>query len=146
MNATRVLADTNVISYTMRGGRLAQLYEPHLKGRLVAISFITVGEFYYGAEKARWGNDKRLRLETTLKNFLVIPYDHEIARTYGRIVAGRERSGRPISLGDAWIAACAVRHGLPLVTHNAEHFKGVETLQVISESEAAKPYGPQSTS
>lgn len=141
MSATRVLADTNVISYTMRGGRLARLYEPHLKGKLVAISFITVGELYYGAEKARWGSDKRLKLETTLKNFLVIPYDHETARTYGRIVADRERSGRPISLGDAWIAACAVRHGLPLVTHNAEHFKEVETLQLIFESEAENIHG-----
>ncbi len=136
MNVTRVLADTNVLSYTMRGGKLAQLYEPHLKGRLVAISFITVGELYYGAEKARWGNDKRLRLETTLRNFLVIPYDHEIARTYGRIVAESERSGRRMSLGDAWIAACAVRHELPLVTHNAKDFQGIEALQVISEPDA----------
>jgi predicted nucleic acid-binding protein len=133
MNATRVLADTNVISYTMRGGRLAQLYEPHLKGKLVAISFITVGEFYYGAEKARWGNDKRLRLETNLRNFLVIPYDHEIARAYGRIMADSERAGRRMSLGDAWIAACSVRHGIPLVTHNAEHFKGVDALELIFE-------------
>jgi len=122
MNATMVLADTNVISYTMRGGRFAQLYEPHLKGKLIAISFITVGEVCYGAEKARWGNDKRLRLETTLRNFLVIPYDHEIARAYGRIIADSERSGRRMGLGDAWIAACAVRHGLPLVTHNAKDF------------------------
>jgi len=103
MNATRILADTNIISYTMRGDRLARLYEPHMKEKLIAISFITVGELYYGAEKARWGHDKRLRLETILKNFLVIPYDHEIARTYGRIVADKERSGRPINLGDAWM-------------------------------------------
>jgi predicted nucleic acid-binding protein len=141
MNATMVLADTNVISYTMRGGRFAQLYEPHLKGKLIAISFITVGELYYGAEKARWGNDKRLRLETTLRNFLVIPYDHEIARAYGRIIADSERSGRRMGLGDAWIAACAVRHGLPLVTHNAKDFQGVEALQVISEPDNEKPLG-----
>ena len=139
MNATRVLVDTNIISYTMRGGRLAKLYEPHLKGRIVAISFITVGELYYGAEKARGGNDKRLRLETTLRNFLVIPYDHEIAKTYGHIVAGKERSGRAISLGDAWIAACAVRHGLPLVTHNAKDFQGVKALQVITETDDKNP-------
>lgn len=132
MNVTRILADTNIISYTMRGGRLAQLYEPHLKGNLVAISFITVGELYYGAEKAQWGNDKRLRLETTLRNFLVIPYDHEIARSYGLIMANSERAGRRMSIGDAWIAACAVRHGLALVTHNAKDFQGVEALKVIS--------------
>jgi len=99
MQANRILADTNILSYTMRGGRLAQLYEPHLRGKLVAISFISVGELYYGAEKARWGNEKRLRLETTLRNFLVIPYDHEIAKVYGHIMADSERSGRRMTLG-----------------------------------------------
>ena len=136
MNVSRVLADTNVISYTMRGGRLAELYAHHLKGKLVAISFITVGELYYGAEKARWGRDRRLKLETALRNFLVIPYDHEVAKTYGRIVAKRERAGRPISSPDAWIAACAVRHGIPLITHNSRDFEQVEGLNVISENES----------
>jgi tRNA(fMet)-specific endonuclease VapC len=139
MQTPRILADTNIISYTMRGGRLAQLYEPHLRGKLVAISFISVGEFYYGAEKARWGNEKRLRLETTLRNFLVIPYDHEIAKVYGRIMADSERSGHRMSLGDAWIAACAVRYELPLVTHNAKDFQGVAALQVISEPDDGNP-------
>jgi len=28
-------------------------------------------------------------------------------------------AGRPIECGDAWIAATAIRYGLPLLTHNA---------------------------
>ncbi len=48
---------------------------------------------YFGAEKANWGVKKRSELETTLRNFVVIPYDHEIARCYGRLVAERERKG-----------------------------------------------------
>jgi predicted nucleic acid-binding protein len=35
----------------MRGGPEAKVYASHLKGKLIAISFITVGELYYGAEK-----------------------------------------------------------------------------------------------
>jgi predicted nucleic acid-binding protein len=120
VNVAGVVVDINVIFYTMRGGRLAELYASHLKGKLVAISFITVGELYYGAEKARWGRSRRLKLETALKNFLVIPYDHELAKRYGRIVAERERAGRPISSPDAWIAACAVRHGIPLIPTTPE--------------------------
>jgi predicted nucleic acid-binding protein len=35
----------------MRGGTQAKAYEPHVQGKLLAISFVTVGEMYYGAEK-----------------------------------------------------------------------------------------------
>jgi len=30
---------------------------------------------------------------------------------------------RPLSFPDAWFAACAVRHKIPLVTHNAKDLK-----------------------
>jgi len=92
VTAARVLVDTNVVSYVMKGGPLAEAYAPHLQGRLVSISFMTVGELYYGAEKARWGQPRRLLLESALRNFVVIPYDHEIAKHYGRVAAERERS------------------------------------------------------
>lgn len=135
MNEVEVVLDTNVVSYLMKGGRLAETYAPYVQGRLLAITFITVGEFYFGAEKANWGERRQQALETTLRNFVVIPYDHEIARSYGCLVAERQRSGRGITLNDAWIAACAVRHGVPLITHNAKDFEGVTGLQVLTEYE-----------
>ncbi len=134
MTVPTVVVDTNVFSYVMKGGPLAGAYAPHLQGRLAAISFITVGELYYGVEKARWGQKKRLQLETALRNFVVIPYDHEIAKCYGMIVAERERMGRRISCADAWIAACAVRHNVPLITHNASDFEDISNLHVITEA------------
>lgn len=133
MSAAKVVLDTCVVSYLMKGGPLAEAYEPHLQGRLLAISFITVGVLYYGVEKANWGEKKRLELETTLRNFVVIPYDHEIARCYGRLVAERKRNGDPIDPNDAWIAACTVRHGVPLVTHNARHFNGISSMKIVTE-------------
>ena len=134
MTAAKVLVDTNVVSYVMKGHTLGRAYAPHLQGKLLAISFITVGEMYYGAEKARWGRKKRAQLESTLRNFVVVPYDNEVAKHYGIIVAERERKGRPISLSDGWIAACAVKHGVPLVTHNAKDFEEISGLCVVSEA------------
>ena len=134
MSETRIILDTNVVSYLMKGGRLAEAYEPHVRNRLLAITFVTVGELYYGAEKRGWGERKRRALEANLRNFLVIPYDHEIALCYGRLVAERDRKGRPISPNDAWIAACTVRHGVPLVTHNANDFEDITALRVITEN------------
>lgn len=133
MSDAKIILDTNIVSYLMKGGSLAEAYVPHVQGRLLAIAFITVGEMYFGAEKANWGKKKRNELETTLRNFVVIPYDHEIARCYGRLVAERQRNRKPIALNDAWIAACATRHDVPLVTHNAKHFVGITALEVITE-------------
>ena len=130
-NAKTIL-DTNIVSYLMKGGPLAEAYVPHVQGKLLAISFITVGEMYFGAENKNWGEVKRQKLETTLRNFVVIPYDHEIARCYGRLMAERKRNGRPIAPNDAWIAACATRHAAPLVTHNARDFEGITSLDVIT--------------
>ncbi len=133
MSDVKIILDTNVVSYLMKGGSLAEAYAPHLQGRLLAIAFITVGEMYYGAEHKNWGEKKRKELETTLRNFVVIPYDHDIARYYGRLVAERRRKGNPIGPNDAWIAACAARHGVPLVTHNAKDFEGITALEVLTE-------------
>ncbi|MDX1973950.1 MAG: type II toxin-antitoxin system VapC family toxin [Candidatus Sumerlaeia bacterium] len=129
----KLILDTNIVSYLMKGDVLGRLYAPHLSGKLLSISFITVGELYYGAEKASWGEKRRLDLETTLRNFVVLPYDYEIARCYGQVFAQREKSGRRIQPNDAWIAACALRHGVQLVTHNAKDFEGIRNLQLISE-------------
>ncbi len=133
MNVGKVILDTNIGSYLMKGGPRAEAYAPHLQGKLLAIAFITIGEMYFGAEYKNWGEKKRMELETTLRNFVVIPYDHEISRYYGRLMAERKHNGKPIAPNDAWIAACAIRHTVPLVTHNAKDFDGITALTVISE-------------
>ncbi len=109
----------------MRGGALARAYQPHVLDHLLAISFITGGELYFGAEKGNWGQSRRNELEAILRNFVIIPYDHETARCYGRLVAERQRAGRPIAPNDAWIAARTVRHAVPLVTHNPKDFQDI---------------------
>ena len=142
MSDAKIILDTNIVSYLMKGGPLAEAYEPHIQNRLLAITFITVGELYFGAEKGNWGEKKRAELETTLRNFVVIPYDHEIARSYGRLVAERQQNGKPITPNDAWIAACTVRHSVPLVTHNAKDFEGITGLQVITADSAESRIRP----
>ncbi len=133
MAATKVMVDTNVVSYIMKGTKEAKAYVKHIDNRLVAVSFVTVGELYYGAENRNWGMEKRKMLENAIRNYVVVPYDHEIAKTFGKIVVERQRQGLPISFHDAWIAACAVRHGVPIVTHNAKDFVNISGLKVITE-------------
>ena len=44
----------------------------------------------------------------------------------------RQAIGKVISPQDAWIAATAIRHNLPLVTNNAKDFQNLVKLQVIT--------------
>lgn len=50
---------------------------------------------------------------------------------FAKIMAARDRAGRPMLPDDAWIAATAMHHDLPLATHDA-NFLSTEGLRVIS--------------
>jgi predicted nucleic acid-binding protein len=45
-----------------------------------------------------------------------------------------ERAGHSVAANDLWIAACAKRHALRLVTNNRRHFDFIPGLQIISEA------------
>jgi predicted nucleic acid-binding protein len=54
----------------------------------------------------------------------VIPIDASVALAAGRLRARREQRGRPVAQADMLIAACALTHGLTLVTRNLDDFEG----------------------
>lgn len=133
MNEGRIIADTNVVSYLMKGTDFGQRYKRHLAGKIVGIVFVTVAEMHYGAEKNGWGMKRRLQLEEHLKNFVVLPYNNEIAKVYARVAVERDRVGRPISWPDAWIAATALWHRIPFVSHDGD-FVGITGLELVRET------------
>jgi predicted nucleic acid-binding protein len=53
---------------------------------------------------------------------VVLPYDENVARTWGRISAAAIQRGRPRPANDTWVAACCLAHGLPLATLNVKDF------------------------
>lgn len=134
MGASDLLLDTNIVSYIFKKDSRVDGYLSYLQGKTLFISFITVGELYFWAESRNWGERRVEELENKLRNYAVVPYDHEIARTYARIGAQLKNKGRSIGLHDTWIAATALRHGVPLVTHNKKDFSEIEGLEVISEA------------
>ena len=61
MSSARIILDTNIVSYLMKGAPHAEAYKPHVQGRLLSITFITVGELYFGAEKKKLGPEEAER-------------------------------------------------------------------------------------
>ena len=136
-----VLLDTDVFSFlNKRGDTRAQLYEPHIKGKTVALSFISIGELYFWTVKRAWSAERIAELEQRLKAAVVIPYDLELCREFGRVKASLP-AGRNAPANDLWIATCAIRHSIPLVTHNVKDFVGIPRLQIITE--ASRPPTPK---
>jgi tRNA(fMet)-specific endonuclease VapC len=128
-----VLLDTDVFSYLMKSkDARGDAYRPHVKGKTVAICFITVGELYYGAEKKKWSGKTLKNFQERLKAVVIVPYDSELCRTYGRVRASLA-AGVVVAPNDLWIASCAIRHSIPLISNNRKHFEKISGLKLISE-------------
>jgi len=81
-----VLLDTDVFSYLLNeNDRRADFYRPHVQGRILSVSFVTVGELYYGAVKKLWGAERVAVLEARLAAVVVIPYDISVCRAYAKL-------------------------------------------------------------
>jgi len=129
-----VVVDTDVVSYLFRRDTRAELYRPHLDGELLVVSFMTVAEIDRWTLERDWGEPRRRRMEEHLGNFVVYPYNRQMCRKWAEISDESRKRGRPVGVADAWIAATASLHEMPLVTHNREHFSGIEGLELISEA------------
>jgi predicted nucleic acid-binding protein len=125
-----LVLDTDVASHLQRRSLQAALHE-HIRGKIACVTFITVGEFFKGAFKRGWGERRMQELEGWLRTVVVLPYTAEISRVWGHISAECEAKGQPIPPNDAWIAACCMSQGLPLMTLNRRHFERVEGLQLV---------------
>lgn len=132
-----VLLDTSVASLFLPGRKPRPeraFYEPRLRGNALALSFQSVAEFWKLAEKNNWGERKRAALEGFMRRFVVVPFDHELARVWARVRAEAEAKGRSLETGDCWIAATAVHRQIPLYTHDRDFIDlDVTGLTVVSE-------------
>ena len=131
----KYLLDTNVVSEWVKPrpeprvvGWLAGVDED-----LVFLSVVTVAEIRHGIERLHPGR-RRTRLDAWLREDLpqrfegrLLGIDAAVADAWGAIVARRDRSGRPIGVMDAFVAATAEVHGLTLVTRNASDFGSAVT-------------------
>lgn len=128
----RVVVDTDVISFLFKGDSRAAAYASDLTGKLIIISFMTVAELKRWALKKRWGANRLAMLDHQLRQVIVYPVDADLCQRWAEVMMQAERSGRPISPQDAWIAATALQEKLPLVTNNSKDFAGITGLTIIS--------------
>jgi tRNA(fMet)-specific endonuclease VapC len=68
----------------------------------------------------------------------VLPYDEQIISSYANLTVEAVRLGHPlgqaIHSNDAWIAATAMTHDVPLVSLNHRHFADLPGLVLLPET------------
>jgi predicted nucleic acid-binding protein len=128
-----VVVDTDVVSFIFKGDTRGTLYEAQLDGKLGVIAAQTRAELERWALLHNWGTRRHSALRLFLKRFVLAEVVDTTCLKWAEIMVSAHRTGRAISVADAWIAATALTYTVPLVTHNPSDFKNVLGLTVITE-------------
>ena len=108
------LLDTNILIDISRR-KLNAAYELLLNSDagLFKVPAVVKAELLLGAEKSMQPEEERLKVESLLLPFEIIPFDETCAAHYAKIRADLERKGLTIGGNDYLIAATALAHGAP---------------------------------
>jgi predicted nucleic acid-binding protein len=131
-NQGPVVVDTDVYSARLTpDSPLAQRYDPLLVGRPAFLSFQTVAELRYGALLRGWGSARLYRLDAEIARAEIVHTGSDLVRTYVGVRVACERVGHALGQrdhdADRWIAATALRLGIPLMS-NDRIFEGAPGL------------------
>ena len=124
-----MILDTNAVSAWAEG--VAAVEAPLRSARRLVVPSIVLGEYYFGIRQS----SHRDRYQDWLRRYLplaeIAVVTHKTASVYADVRLELKRFGNPIPPNDAWIAALARQHGLPVLSNDA-HFDRVDGVQRIA--------------
>jgi predicted nucleic acid-binding protein len=126
---SRAIADTSVFIAQETGRDLDELPTE------IAVSVITAAELELGVLRATDQQIRATRLSTLSRvqaTYPLLPVDPQVASCFARIAAAERDRGRRLRRHDTWIAATAMRHGVAVLTQDADFsaFDEVDVLRV----------------
>lgn len=124
-----MILDTNALSALAEGDEalaacLAGVHE-------LCVPVVVLGEFRFGVRFSRHRRTYENWLREALRDLDVLPVIEATAECYEVLCNELKQAGTPIPSNDAWIAALAREHGLPIVTRD-RHFELVRGLRRVS--------------
>jgi hypothetical protein len=128
-----IIVDTNVLSEVIRSApeeRVAAWFEAQDRGSTFS-TVINRAEMLAGVEILPSGRRKDVlhalvtELFETQFGQSLLSFDVGAADSYAQVVAARRRSGLPIGIMDAQIAAIARVHGAAIATRDVDGFTGI---------------------
>lgn len=101
------------------------------------LSFQTLAEVRYGAQLRNWGAARLRRMEVAVSRIDVVHSGEDLIRAYANLRVACERAGHALYQrehdADRWIAATAIRLGMPLVSNDGV-FRDTPGLEWIGVS------------
>lgn len=132
MISSTALADTSFFVARETGRPMATALP-----RMTMVSSITLAELPLGVRAARDDATREARLATLMlaTDHEILPADRIVASVWAQLMTEIAGSGRPLPkarVNDAWIAATARMHDLPVITQDAGFaaFPGVQVIRV----------------
>ncbi|TAM70692.1 MAG: type II toxin-antitoxin system VapC family toxin [Microbacteriaceae bacterium] len=127
-----IVVDTNAVSEAARGVPDTNVDDwfDHRIGDELYVTATIMAELCFGIELMPLGRRRstlQSRIDLVLGQYFadrVLPFDGMAARAYATIHATRRRSGCPMSMADAQIAATCLVNGATLATRNVCDFQG----------------------
>jgi tRNA(fMet)-specific endonuclease VapC len=126
-----VILDTNALSALL--DKEAALLEAIRDSRELALPVIVLGEFRFGISVSRRRDEYLAWLRRDLPLFRVLPVVEETSIYYATIRSELKAGGSPIPANDAWIAALARQHRMPIVSRDT-HFDKVKNIERLGWS------------
>jgi predicted nucleic acid-binding protein len=126
MTGSAVLVDTSIYVGQEQGRPfLAEVPD------YTATSIITVAELRAGVLTAPDVATRNRRIDTLTRAMATtpLPIDGPVAVAWAELRVALRDAGRKLPANDAWIAATAIAHGLPLLTQ--DDYRDVPGLEVI---------------
>ena len=124
-----MILDTNALSAWVEG--LATVEAAFRSADRLVVPSVVLGEYYFGIRQSR----HRSRYEEWLRCYLplaeIAAVTSATADAYADIRLELKRLGHPIPPNDAWIAALARQHALPVLS-NDTHFDVVAGVRRIA--------------
>ena len=128
-----MLVDTNVLIYMTKGTERGKRYARRLGDGVILLPFVGVAEVLLNSRRTRTRLLTEAYWRDRLAELAVIWPDDETCAVWAQLMAHSQDRGMPRQDNDLWIAALALQHNLPLMTHNPRHFEHIEGLRLIHE-------------
>jgi predicted nucleic acid-binding protein len=124
-----VILDTNALSALADGDE--GLLAAAAGVSVLHLPVVVLGEYRFGVARSRHKERYVRWLASLVAVSRVLEIDDSTASHYAAIREELRARGRPIPSNDAWIAALARQHALPVLTRD-EHFDEVGRLRRIA--------------
>ncbi len=122
-----ILFDTDTCIELLRGNKKILQRCDRYDG-IVGISFMSIAELYYGAEKSKDPSRNVDTIDNLLLSLEIIQADIPILRRFGLIKAHLQKQGVRVADADLFIAATTLERAERLITGNSRHFERIPGL------------------